>query len=298
MFRKFLNAGRFYKADLLIIGGDVTGKVIIPILDKRDGTYEASLYGAKRQAKNDQELAGLVEEIRDIGSYPYVTTSEEMQRLDEDESKRDALFERLMIETIQRWVRLAETRFKGTNIRCFITPGNDDKFCIDEFLESDYVTNPEGKVLEFDGYEIMTTGFSNISPWKCPRDISEDRLYEKLEKMAAQVKTPLKAIFCTHDPPYDTLLDLAPKLDSQRRPAMGAVQTELAHVGSTSVRKIIEKYQPIAGLHGHIHESKGVVTIGNTLCINPGSEYAEGILHGAVLNLSDGKIKGHLLTQG
>jgi Icc-related predicted phosphoesterase len=299
VFRKFLNAGNFYKANLLIIGGDITGKAIVPIISKGKGLYEATLFGAQRAVKSEQELNSLIEDIRDVGSYPYVTDSEEMCQLDADESKRDALFERLMVETVQRWVKMAETKLKGTGMRCMVTPGNDDKFCIDKILEeSDYVINPEGKVLEFGDHEIIATGYSNVSPWKCPRDITEDDLYRKIEAMAALIRRPEEAIYLTHDPPYDTLLDLAPRLDSQLRPSMGAVQTELAHVGSTAVRKAIEERQPLVGLHGHIHESKGVVNLGRTLCINPGSEYGEGILQGAILNLSDGKIKGYLLTQG
>ena len=49
----------------------------------------------------------------------------------------------------------------------------------------------------------------------------------------------------------------------------------MIHAGSTAVRASIEKHQPLVGLHGHIHESKGFVTLGRTLCLNPGSEYGK-----------------------
>ncbi len=64
------------------------------------------------------------------------------------------------------------------------------------------------------------------------------------------------------------------------------------------MRAAIEKYKPLLGLHGHVHESKGFVNIGSTLCINPGSEYGEGILRGVIVELGDGKVKNYLLTQG
>src|ERR1700760_1547096 len=56
-------------------------------------------------------------------------------------------------------------------------------------------------------------------------------------------------------------------------------------VGSTAVRKIIEHYQPLLAVHGHIHESGGERRIGDTLCINPGSEANHGILRGYLIDI-------------
>ena len=299
VYRKFLNAGPFYKADLIIVGGDLTGKAVVPVISKGNGGYEAAVFGSQRFAKTDEELNQLIRDIRDIGSYPYVTNPEEIARLDTDEQRREELFERLMVETIQRWVALAEERLKGTNIKCLLTPGNDDKFCIDSYLEdSNYVANPEGKVTEWFEHEIIATGYSAPSPWKCPRDVPEDQLEERIEEMAHMVKNPERAIFCTHDPPLGTALAQAPVLDKDLRPVMRGGQTELFDAGSVAVKHIIDKYKPMLALHGHIHESKGIAKIGRTISINPGSEYAEGILHGAIINLEDGKLKGYMLIQG
>jgi Icc-related predicted phosphoesterase len=60
-------------------------------------------------------------------------------------------------------------------------------------------------------------------------------------------------------------------------------------VGSTAVRDAIRKYEPLLGLHGHIHESRGNRKLGPTTIVNPGSEYAEGILTGTVVDLTDDK---------
>jgi Icc-related predicted phosphoesterase len=299
VFRKFLNAGPFYKADLIIVGGDLTGKAVVPVIDKGNGVHEATVFGSQKVANNDEELNQLVKDIRDIGSYPYITNPEEIARLDVDEKKREELFEKLMMETIQRWVNLAEERLKGTNIGCFLTPGNDDHFCIDPILESSkYVFNPEGKVTQWNEHEIIATGYSAPSPWKCPRDVPEEQLEQRIEAMAHQVKNPERAIFCTHDPPLGTALAQAPVLDKDLHPVMRGGSTELFDAGSAAVKNIIDKYHPMLALHGHIHESKGIAKVGHTICINPGSEYAEGILHGAIINLQDGKLKGYMLIQG
>ena len=69
-------------------------------------------------------------------------------------------------------------------------------------------------------------------------------------------------------------------------------------VGSHAVRSAIEKNQPLLGLHGHIHESKGIANIGRTLCINAGSEYSQGILRAAIVNLEKDKVKGYMLISG
>jgi Icc-related predicted phosphoesterase len=70
------------------------------------------------------------------------------------------------------------------------------------------------------------------------------------------------------------------------------------HVGSRAVAKMIEKYQPLIGLHGHIHESRGAQKIRRSLIINPGSEYSEGILKGAAIILEKGKVKDYVFTSG
>jgi uncharacterized protein len=57
--------------------------------------------------------------------------------------------------------------------------------------------------------------------------------------------------------------------------------------GSEAVRSVIETYQPLVALHGHIHESRGVAKLAKTVCLNPGSEYIEGVLHGALLEFDE-----------
>ena len=59
-----------------------------------------------------------------------------------------------------------------------------------------------------------------------------------------------RAIFLFHSPPYGTSLDRA-ALDGK---TVDHVPLDV-HVGSMAIKRFIEKRQPLATLHGHIHES-------------------------------------------
>jgi Icc-related predicted phosphoesterase len=299
-FKKFVNAGKFYNADVIIFGGDITGKLIIPIIGQSRGSYQAEFMGRIEKASTEEELRQLQEKVRVQGFYPYVTSDEEFRELSADREKIDKLFSDLMARTLEEWVRFAEERLSKSKTRCFITPGNDDRFEIDDILAaSKVVANPEGRVISIDeDHEMVSTGFSNLTPWRCPRDVTEEELEERIERMFHQVRDPKNCIFNSHVPPFGTKLDVAPKLDENYKMVITMGNPEMTSAGSLAVRKAIEKYQPLLGLHGHIHESKNVDRIGRTLIINPGSEYSEGILHGALVDLDQKKIKSYLLVEG
>lgn len=299
-FMKFVNAATFYGADVLVLGGDVTGKMIVPLVEQPDGTYKAEYAGSMLRVKTPAERDELVKNIRHSGYYPYITTAEDMERLNSDRARVDALFTRLMGETMERWLRIAEQRLKPRGVRCFITPGNDDRFVIDEVLgTSSFVQNPEGKVVRIDDdHEMISMGWSNRTPWNSPREAAEEELAKKIDAMAGQVKDMHNCIFNMHVPPIDTCLDPAPKLDESLKQVTSGGQTVMIPAGSRAVRDSIMRYQPLLGLHGHIHESKGFCNLGRTLCLNPGSEYGEGILKGALVKLSKKGIKNYILTQG
>jgi Icc-related predicted phosphoesterase len=91
-------------------------------------------------------------------------------------------------------------------------------------------------------------------------------------------------------------LDDAPELTKDLRPKLAG--NILIPVGSKAVRDAIKKHQPLLGLHGHIHESKGTKRMGKTLCINPGSMYEQGYLSGALIALGKDKIKNFVMTNG
>ncbi len=68
--------------------------------------------------------------------------------------------------------------------------------------------------------------------------------------------------------------------------------------GSQVVHDAILRYQPLLSLHGHIHESRGVIKMGRTTAINPGSEYGEGILRGVIVTLAGDKVESTQMTSG
>lgn len=286
-FRKFVGAAKFYKADVLILGGDLTGKMITTIAKYDDGTHMADFLDVRYVLKNEKELEAFEKNVRDAGYYVYCTTAENMKLLSEDKALQDQLFSDLMVQTMERWVRIAEENIKSTKVKCFILPGNDDRYVIDDVLnKSDVVENPEGKVVWIDEtHEMISLSHANVTPWNCPRDIEEDDMYRKIKAQADKVENMDNCIFNFHCPPYNSQIDLAPKLDKDFRPVMAGGQVDWIPAGSKSVRKAIEEYQPLLGLHGHIHESRGEVKIGRTTCLNAGSEYGEGILRGAIVNL-------------
>ena len=299
-FLKFVNAAKFYKANTLIMGGDITGKMMIPVVKELNGKFHATFLGSKRTAGNDQELQDLQRAIRFAGYYPYLTNPEEMRQLQTDNAKVNSIFQELMLDTVNKWVQLAEERLENSGTKVYITGGNDDIAQIEKIIGgSNFVIDPEDKVVGIDGkFEMVSTGWSNPTPWKTARECSEVQLWEKIEKIASQVKDMRNCIFNLHVPPIDSGIDACPKLDENLKPIIAGGEIVMTGGGSTSVRKAIETYQPLIGLHGHIHESKGFLKIGRTLCINPGSEYSEGILRGVLLELDDGSVKNFLLTQG
>jgi Icc-related predicted phosphoesterase len=288
-WRKFLNAirGNVYKADAALLAGDLTGKAIVPIVT-RNGHYETELFGVHRHARTDEELATLQRDIADVGYYSFVTTEAEVQRLSTDDAGRDELLHRLMNERVQEWMSLATDRLVDISVPLYLIPGNDDDFGIDAILNApgQAPVNVDGKVVDIPGgLQLLASGWSNHTPWETPREESEDELYARLDALARQIRDPRRAVFMIHVPPHDSGLDTAPLLDENLRPTISAGDVLRGPVGSTAVRKLIENYQPVLAIHGHIHESGGERKIGQTLCINPGSEANHGILRGYLVDI-------------
>ena len=288
-WRKFINAikANVYKADVALLAGDLTGKAIVPILE-RDGGFEAEVLGVHRRARGEEDLAQLRRDIADLGYYSFITRSDEAERLSSDEHARDELLERLMTERVHEWMALATERLADSGTPLYLIPGNDDEFTIDEALNTAGYgpVNGDGKVLDIPGdLQLLSSGWSNNTPWSTPREETEEQLFERLDALASQVRDPRRAIFMIHVPPHDSGLDEAPLLDENLRPTISAGDVLRGPVGSTAVRRIIEKYQPVLSVHGHIHESGGERRIGDTLSINPGSEANHGILRGYLIDI-------------
>lgn len=298
-FRKFVNAAKVYKADALILGGDITGKVMVPFVERPDGSYDVSLF--RRQAKiGPERLEETRKMLQDAGQYSFVTNPAELGEIQADKAKEEKVFNEAMIAILTSWIGLAQERLKGTGVKCYISPGNDDKLDIDTALvDSGQIVNPESRVVELDGgFEMVTLGYANPTPWKSPREVSEERLGAMIEELADQVNRPEDAVFNLHVPPVDTELDKAPAVSHDFDYVKEGLGIKFIHAGSSAVKGSILKHSPLLGLHGHIHESKGFARIGRTLCLNPGSEYADGVLRGALVNLQPGKVHDFMLTSG
>jgi Icc-related predicted phosphoesterase len=295
-WRKFLNAAKFYESDILICGGDMTGKAIVPIV-KENGQFTFTLAG-EQQAVGAEQLNEVEAQIRRKGYYPLQMNVDRLQELDQDSGKRAEVFQQVMLDGVERWMGMAADKLHGSGVRLFVCPGNDDEMEVDDVIRrSDFVELGEGRVVEIDDFTMISTGWSNHTPWNTHREETEEKLGARIEAMASQVKDPSKAIFNLHCPPYKSGLDEAPAIDADLKLLHGG--RALRPVGSTAVREAIERHQPLLSLHGHIHESKGAVKIGKTLSINPGSSYEEGMLMGAIVQLDAKKgIKSYQLVNG
>jgi uncharacterized protein len=298
-WRKFLNSGKHYEANVMVLGGDMTGKALVPIVKDGKDHWYATLLENRRDFESEDDVEEFENSVMRRGYYPFRTDPDQMSELSESEELRDELFHKEMLGTVERWMHMADEKLDGTGIDCFVSPGNDDQFEVDEIIEgAKRVRLAEGEVVEFGDFQMISTGWSNRTPWDTYREEDEDDLAERLRKMTSQVTTPPeKTIYNFHCPPYGSGLDDAPEIDENMRPKHGG--RSLIPVGSKAVREAIEEGQPTLSLHGHIHEAKGNTRIGNTLCINPGSSYEQGQLLGAVVNLDGGKkVKRFVLTSG
>jgi uncharacterized protein len=299
-FRKFINAGRFYGADVLLMGGDITGKMLVPIVEGADGRFTSRLYGRDRVV-TAEELPALRKQIADAGFYAYETTPDEIAAFSENPGLVEETFRKHMHLTLAQWISLAEERLDGTGITCLLAPGNDDPLFVDDLLgSSDMLVNPEGQLVELPGgFTMISVGYSNPTPWRSPRELPEEQLAARINAEAAKVPDMSRAIFNLHVPPKDTPIDQAMALDEQFRPVLKSGSPVITGVGSVAVREAIRTYQPMLGLHGHIHESRGEARIGRSKSINPGSEYSEGVLRGALITVSAKKgLRGYQLVAG
>jgi uncharacterized protein len=297
VFRKFLAAGIKYKANALVVGGDITGKAMIPVVHQGNGRYVGYLFGGELVATNPEELEKIKKEIGAVGFYPIAVEPDEAGELEKDPQAMGARFEREMAQRVREWMVLAEEKLAPEKIGFYFMCGNDDLFSIDEVIrEFPFVKNPDMTRLEMEiGFDIVGCSDANMTPWKCERDLEEADLEKKLDTLAEMVRNPENTIAVLHVPPYDSGLDMCPELDKNLKIITQGGQVVMKAAGSKAVRAWIEKIQPVLSLHGHIHESPGHVHIGRTLAVNAGSEYAEAILKAAIINLENKKVKGHLL---
>jgi Icc-related predicted phosphoesterase len=297
-FRKFLAAASAYEADILVLGGDVAGKGLIPIrIAGRDSLY-ADVHGVPLTVSSEEEER-LRDEINRGGFYGVRMDDGEMARMREDPHYGDEVFRQEIKAQIERWCALAETRLPP-DVRCIITPGNDDPGEVDQVLESaSRIECPEGRLCDLGPVVLASLGDVTPTPWKTDREYTEEELQIRIGALLDAVPLDRRAAVNFHCPPYSSGLDVAPELDDTLRQVIRGGRPSFIPVGSKAVRDAIMRYQPVVGLHGHIHESRGAQKIGRTLCLNPGSEYSADVLQGALVDLADnGDLLDFVFTTG
>lgn len=298
-WKKFLNSGKFYKADVLILGGDMTGKALVPIVELPDGRFKATLLQQEFILKDEEEVQTMERRVGSRGYYPFRTTHEQLIEFEAEPARVDEFFHQQIIGVVKRWMELADERLANSGRLCYVCPGNDDSQEIDEVVAaSKEVRLAEGKVVPLDqDFSMISTGWSNVTPWDTFRELPEPELGARIEAMIPPDMDMSRTVFNFHCPPYNSNLDMAPEIDAD----LNVIQAgrSLIPVGSTAVRDIILKYQPLLSLHGHIHESKGTARLGKTLAINAGSLYEQGVLQGVLIELDRRKgIRSYTLTTG
>lgn len=298
-WKKFVNAAAHYPADALVMGGDLTGKALVPIVRAGDGSYRARVIGEQRLARTAEELDQMQQAISTNGMYPLIVDEDEARALAEDSAKRDRAFDVALRDELRLWVEFADERLAGTDTRAYVIPGNDDPWSVDEVLASGTHVDACDEAVRMVGpHEMISLGYSNRTPWKTPRELDEEEIYSRLKRLVDQLESPARAIFNIHVPPWESSLDTAYEVDEDLRYVTKGGRPHEVATGSPAVRQIIEEAQPLLSLHGHIHESKGVTTIGRTVAINPGSDYGSGHLDGCLVHLAPERIISQYLVSG
>jgi uncharacterized protein len=304
-WKKFLNAAKFYGADALVMGGDVMGKLAIPIIREAGGSFRATIHGRVERVTSEEEVEGLRARIGDLGFYDVVMDDDEYRATQADPEAVERLFVRLAIERLTRWIDLAETRLAGTGVKVYATGGNDDLTEVMATLDrpdTQAFVACEDRAVPIDDQHVMVSmPYVNPTPWRTPREAEEPELGAKIDALIGSIGDHGNVIFNFHAPPKDSTLDTCAMLDATTDPPSQIVrggQPLLYGAGSTAIREAIERHQPLLGLHGHIHESQATARLGRTLCVNPGSEYGEGVLRGCLMTLRDGKVDSFQMTAG
>jgi hypothetical protein len=287
-FRKALNGVAVYGANTLIVGGDLTGKQIVPVVEE-NGRWACSLMGTEVKI-GDDGLDELVATIKDLGQYPVRMSPAEYVELSDSDALQEETFHEACHAQVTDWMERLASRF-GDSADVYVTGGNDDYLSIEPLIDdAEWIVNAEGRVVELlPGVEMVSTGYGNETPWRCPRDEPESSLAARIEAMTSRLVDARDAVFNFHVPPFASGLDRCMRLDTTVSPPQPLAGEE-TDAGSTAVREALERHQPVLSLHGHIHESRGIRRIGTTQCVNPGSEYSEGVLNAAIIDFRDGEL--------
>lgn len=301
VWKKWLKVPELYGADALLLCGDLTGKSLIPMIEQGNDTYKAFYFGKNWTLQKGSEADEMEKRIHDAGAYTLRCSKDEVQELQSSPEKVEKLMMGMITDRMERWMEMLCEKVDLNKTDAIVMPGNDDDYEVDEVIKS--FGNRGVKwcldgVEDLLGIEMISLDIVNPTPWDTPRELNEKKMKKRIKDLVKKLSDPSRAIFNFHAPPKGTMLDLAPELDSTKKPVTVAGQVNFVHVGSSAVYDAIEKYQPLIGLHGHIHESYGHDKIGETPVVNPGSEYGEGILRGYIIEIAGKNVENYWKVEG
>jgi Icc-related predicted phosphoesterase len=286
-FRKLVNSAEFYKADVVLMGGDMAGKALVPLI-ANGSSWMANYSGSTFELETLEEAAEFERRIATVGGYTLRTDTDFVDQLRGDQELVESTLRGLILERTEELVALAAGRLAGTGRRLLIGLGNDDFDEMIPLLDNGPVSYAGDGLVDLGELTLASLGFSNPTPWHTNRELTEDEMAARLAEILEKAD-PARTIFNIHVPPYDSGLDSAPRLDETLQIKLEGGEPDMVPVGSTAVARAIADFQPIASLHGHIHEGRGTMTIGRTTVVNPGSEYDQASLLGAILDIRRNK---------
>lgn len=300
VWKKWLNTSKHHDPDVLMLCGDLTSKALVPIIEERKG-YTCHYFDKKWKLKTEEDVRKMEDRLAAVGVLSMRCTPEEVAELQADQKKVTKTIHDAIMARMKEWLDLLVKRIDTKKITVIAMPGNDDDPDVDAIIKSYEdrgVIYPLDRVVKLNGYELISLAHVTPTPWDTPREMTEEQFEKEIDRLMGKVKDPRKAILNFHMPPHETTLDLAPELTKDLKVVSDLSHVVMTHVGSKAIRSAIERYQPLLGLHGHIHESDGLEWLGETVVINPGSEYEKGILRGYIIDIVDDKIGSYLRISG
>lgn len=301
VWRKWITAIGMYECDCLMLCGDLAGKALVPIIDYGKGYSKSGYFGREVKLKTEEQIQDWEQKLANGGVYSCRIDKKGLEDLKKNPDKVDAIMKAEVVKRMRSWLDLLCEKVDTSRIKSIVMPGNDDPLELDAAIR-EYadrgILYPTDKVIDLDGHELISLEYVTPTPWDTPRETDEAGMEKMLEEKVSWLKDVRNSIWNIHCPPKDTEIDLAPQLSKDLKVQSGGEGVKMVHVGSQAVRDAIARYQPMLGLHGHIHESSGYSFIGETLCINPGSEYGEGLLRGFIVEITPEKIEKYWKVQG
>ena len=276
-----------WEADAVLVAGDLSGKSLVALVQS-NGSWHGTHGGREWVARDEDELRELERTLADKGLYGVAMSEDELAEL-RDPGVLERRFLEAIMTRLEAWMELAAERLHESGTPLYLIPGNDDPYEIDAVLdEATAAINAESRVVRLpDGRELIGFASSNLTPWHTPRELEEEDLEGRLRALIETAEDPGSAVLMTHVPPHGSSLDTVPLLDAELRPVISGGGVVEVPCGSTAVRNVIEEFQPVLAIHGHVHESPGHVRVGKTLCVNAGSEAAVGILRACLIDVDE-----------